>query len=222
MKEVCDRHGALLILDEVMSGMGRCGTLHAWQAEGIVPDIQTIGKGIAAGYQNCAAVFVSPHVLQRFMDGSGQFVHGQTYQGMPMHAAAILEVQRIIREENLVTNVGRQGAYLEKELKRLLGNHPNVGNIRGRGLFWGIEFVKNKETKEPLDAKLAIAQRIHNAAISEPFNLCIYPGTGTVDGYTGDHVIISPAYTVRQEDIDYIVGVFSEVVTIVFQELSKL
>lgn len=174
MRNVCHKYGALFILDEVMCGMGRSGTLHAWQAEGVAPDLQTVGKGLGGGYQPIAAVLISKKVVDALSNGSGQFVHGQTYQGMPVQAAAALEVrpfsrmyifpfldclislrlksfnrseslltanaqqvQKIVREENLCENVRIQGAYLGKLLKELLGHHPNVGDIRGKGLFWG-------------------------------------------------------------------------------------
>ncbi|PVH86804.1 PLP-dependent transferase [Cadophora sp. DSE1049] len=217
MRDVCHKHGALFILDEVMSGMGRCGTLHAWQDEDVVPDLQTIGKGLGAGYQPIAAVLISHKVVNALLNGGGQFIHGQTYQGMPIQAAAALEVQRIKREENLTENVRIQGAYLEKRLKALLGTHPNVGDIRGRGLFWGIEFVQDKVTKEPFCLKMGIAQKVHDTAISAPFNMTMYPGTGTFDGISGDHVILAPPYNITQADAEYIAQVTSDVVHRVFQ-----
>lgn len=221
MREVCHKHGALFILDEVMSGMGRCGTLHAWQHEGVVPDLQTLGKGLGGGYQPIAAVLISPKVVSALLNGSGQFVHGQTYQAMPVQAAAALEVQKIQREENLMQNVRTQGEHLEKCLKSLLGAHPNVGDIRGRGLFWGLEFVKDKQTKEPFDPKLGVAQKVHDTAISAPFNMTMYPGTGTVDGFVGDHIILAPAYIVTKEDIERIAKVTLEVISQVFQTLGN-
>jgi adenosylmethionine-8-amino-7-oxononanoate aminotransferase len=222
MRDVCHKHGALFILDEVMSGMGRCGTLHAWQNEDVVPDLQTVGKGLGGGYQPVAAVFISSRVVNTLLNGSGQFVHGQTYQGMPVQAAAALEVQRIVEEENLVGNVKRQGLYLEKCLRSRLADHPNVGDIRGRGLFWGLEFVKDKATKEPFDPRLGVAQRVHDTAISAPFNMTMYPGTGTVDGFRGDHVILAPAYNATEEDIEHIAQVTSNVVHQVFRKLGSL
>ncbi|CZT50522.1 related to ARG8-acetylornithine aminotransferase [Rhynchosporium secalis] len=216
MRDVCHKHGALFILDEVMSGMGRCGTLHAWQDEDVVPDLQTIGKGLGAGYQPIAAVLISHTVVNALLNGGGQFIHGQTYQGMPIQAAAALEVQKIKREENLVENVRIQGTYLEKRLKALLGDHSNVGDIRGRGLFWGIEFVKDKKTKEPFAKKLGIAQKVHDTAISAPFNMTMYPGTGTVDGISGDHVILAPPYNITKADAEYIAQVTSDVIHQVF------
>jgi len=222
MKDVCHKHGALFILDEVMSGMGRCGTLHAWQHEDVAPDLQTVGKGLGGGYQPVAAVLISSRVVNTLLNGSGQFVHGQTYQGMPVQAAAALEVQRIVQEEDLVDNVKRQGLYLEQCLRARLADHPNVGDIRGRGLFWGLEFVKDKTTKEPFDPKLAVAQRVYNTSVSTPFNMTMYPGTGSADGLKGDHVILAPAYNVTKEDIEYIAQVASDVVHQVFRKLGNL
>jgi adenosylmethionine-8-amino-7-oxononanoate aminotransferase len=222
MRDVCHKYGALLILDEVMCGMGRSGTLHAWQGEGVAPDIQTIGKGFGAGYQPIAGVLISEVVVNGLFHGSGQFVHGQTYQAMPVQAAAALEVQTIVREQNLLENVRTQGAYLEKRLRALLGDHPNVGDIRGRGLFWGLEFVRDKETKEPFDPKLCIAQRVHDLAISPSYNMTLYPGTGTVDGTSGDHVILAPSYIVTKEEIDHIAKVTSDVVHEVFQKVGAV
>jgi len=222
MREVCHRHGALFILDEVMCGMGRSGTLHAWQHEDAAPDIQTMGKGLGAGYQSIAAVLVSAKVVKALLDGSGQFVHGQTYQGMPVQAAAALEVQRIIREDNLMSNIVKQGAYLEKSLKHALSSHPNVGDIRGKGLFWGLEFVKDKSTKEPFDSNVQIAQRLHDLAISPAFNMTVYQGTGSVDGTRGDHILLAPSYIVTAEDIDHIVSTLTAVVAQVFEKVGNL
>lgn len=220
MRDVCHKHGALFILDEVMCGMGRTGTLHAWQAEGVVPDIQTMGKGLGAGYQPIAAMMISQKVVKVLMKGSGLFIHGQTYQGMPVQAAAALEVLRIIQENKLMENVSKQGAYLEKRLKAVLGDHPNVGDIRGRGLFWGLEFVKDKVTKEPFDPELGVAQKILDLAISSEFNMTVYPGTGTVDGVRGDHIILAPSYIVTEEDVEHIVKVVSAVVHNVFKKIG--
>ncbi|KAK6585521.1 hypothetical protein PZA11_002248 [Diplocarpon coronariae] len=217
MRDVCHRHGALFILDEVMSGMGRCGTLHAWQDEDVAPDLQTVCKGLGAGYQSIAAVLISQKVVDALMNGSGQFIHGQTFQGMPVQAAAALEVRKIAREQNLMENVRAQGAYLEKRLKALLGDHPNVGDIRGRGLFWGIEFVKDKQTKEPFELHMGIAQKDHDTAISAPFNMTTYLGAGTSDGISGDHVILAPAYNITEEDAEYTARVICDVVQEVFQ-----
>ena len=217
MQEVCHRHGALFILDEVMCGMGRTGTLHAWQAEDVVPDIQTIGKGLAGGYQTIAAMLASKKVVDVLIKKTGQFIHGLTFQAMPVQAAAALEVQKIIRRENLLENVSSRGVYLEERLKDVLGNHPNVGDIRGKGLFWGVEFVEDKKTKEPFDPKKGVARKIHELAFSPKFNMTVYYGNGTVDGVKGDHIILAPPYTVTKEDVDHIVKVVFDVVTEFFE-----
>ena len=218
MRDVCHKYGALFILDEVMCGIGRTGNLHAWEAENIVPDIQTIGKGLGAGYQSIAATLISQKVVDVLLKGSGQFIHGHTYQGMPIQASAALEVLRIIEEKNLLSNISKQGTYLEQRLKISLENHPNVGDIRGRGLFWGIEFVKDKITKESFNPEFQIAQKILNLAISPPFNMTVYPGNGTVNGIYGDHIIIAPPYFIKKKDVDYIVNVLSEIINITFNK----
>jgi adenosylmethionine-8-amino-7-oxononanoate aminotransferase len=138
MRAVCDKYGALLVLDEVMSGIGRCGTLHAWQQEGVVPDIQTIGKGLGGGYAPVAGLLINHKVINVLEKGTGAFGHGQTYQGHPIACAAALEVQRVIREEQLVQNVAKMGEALRDGLMKRLGTHPNVGDIRGKGLFMGV------------------------------------------------------------------------------------
>lgn len=138
MKEVCDRHGALFILDEVMSGMGRTGTLHAWEQEDVVPDLQTIAKGLGGGYAPVAGLLVKKHVVDTLTKGTGAFVHSQTYQGHPVSCAAAYRVQRIIQEDNLLPNVREMGVYLGQLLQEKMGDHRHVGDIRGRGLFWAV------------------------------------------------------------------------------------
>ena len=202
MKSVCDKYGALLILDEIMSGMGRTGTLHAWEQEGVVPDIQTIGKGLGGGYQPVSAVLVGRRILDQMEKCGAAFNNGHTYQDFPVAAAAALKVQEIIQERNLLANVVAQGEFLSRRLKERLGGHPNVADIRGRGLFWGVEFVKDRATKEPFDEGLLIAKRIHEAALSEPFNLMVYYGQGCAGGRKGDHVMLCPAYDVSGEEVE--------------------
>ncbi|KAF2431403.1 PLP-dependent transferase [Tothia fuscella] len=205
IKSICDKHGALLIFDEIMSGMGRSGTLHAWQQEGVVPDIQAVGKGLGGGYAPVAGLLINKRVVDVLERGSGAFSHGQTYQGHPIACAAALEVQRIIREEGLVDNVRVMGGLLGRLLGERLGGHECVGDVRGKGLFWGIEFVKDKATKEPFDTREAIAMGVHEKGMEEKYGISLYPGTGSVDGKYGDHIIISPAYTVTEQDIKLIV-----------------
>lgn len=172
MRRVCDKYGALLILDEIMSGCGRVGPepsdrypnpLHAWQDPivGVIPDIMTMGKGLGGGYQPVAAVLSNHKVVDILYNGTGAFSHGQTYQGHPVACRAGLEVQRIILQDDLVANVRKQGVLLGRLLREKVGNHWAVGDVRGRGLFWGIEFVSNKAAKTPYEAREAIAMGIH-------------------------------------------------------------
>ncbi|KAI1809859.1 exocyst complex protein exo70 [Poronia punctata] len=204
MREVCDKYGALLILDEVMCGMGRSGTFHAWEQDNTAPDIQTIGKCLGGGYQPIAGLLAGNRVVDALEQGSGVFVHGHTYQGHPVTCAAALEVQRIIREERLIDNVSKMGNLLSTRLKELLGSHPNVGDIRGRGLFWGIEFVKDKTTKEPFPGSSNVSFEMSQLGLTNPYSIAVYPGSGTVDGVNGDHIIISPAYNITQADVEII------------------
>lgn len=244
MKAVCDKYGALLVLDEVMSGMGRCGTLHAWEQEGVVPDIQTVGKGLGGGYAPVSAVLIGKRVARVMENGTGAFRHGQTYQGHPLGCAAALAVQREIQERNLLANVRVMGALLEEKLKDYIGGHPNVGDIRGRGLFWGvssfpssvqlhgiywltgfslqIEFVKDKRTKEPFDPKLGVSTRVQNLALSPKYSFSIYAGTGTVDGKRGDHVLLAPPYTVNKNEVEQIARLTTAVIEEVFANLPTL
>jgi len=219
MKEVCHNHGALFILDEVMCGMGRTGYLHAWQAENVVPDIQTLGKGLGAGYMPIAAVLVEKRIVNVLKEGTGKIVHGQTYQAMPIQAAAALAVQEIIQKDNLLENVETLGRYLGEQLQNRIGIHKYVGDIRGRGLFWGIEFVKDKNNKEPFEPKLRVAQKIQDLALSPPYNMTVYMGTGSVDGVSGDHVMVMPSYNITRDDVDKILEQLQDVLSRVLDNL---
>ena len=204
LKAVCDKHGALLILDEVMCGMGRCGTLHAWQDEGVCPDIQTIGKGLGGGYAPVAGMLVNHRVVDVLSQGTGAFSHGQTYQGHPVACAAALAVNKMIREPGVMERVKESGRRLESVLRGRLEGHNYVGDIRGKGLFWGMEFVRDKTTKEPFDALLKVASGIHDLGMEEPHNISLYPGAGTVDGKRGDHILVAPPYNSTPEEIDLV------------------
>ncbi|KAI9752747.1 MAG: endoribonuclease ysh1 [Chaenotheca gracillima] len=220
MKAVCNKYGALLIFDEVMCGMGRTGALHAWELEGVVPDIQTIGKGLSGGYAPVAGILMGQKIVDALENGSGGFVHGHTYQGHPTSCAAALEVQRIVREENLVQNVQLMGAYLSKSLRAKLCHHPHVGDIRGKGLFLGIEFVKDRASKTPFDPRHGVANVIHSRAMDPEYSISLYPGAGSVDGVSGDHIIISPAYNVTKAEIDAIVDTTVAVIDAVFSQME--
>jgi adenosylmethionine-8-amino-7-oxononanoate aminotransferase len=227
MKEVCHRHGALLIYDEVMCGMGRVGgRVHAWQSleaeewEGgdVAPDLQTIAKGFAGGYQPASALLVGGRVA-RVMEREGRvFTHGHTYQNHPAVAAAALQVQRVVAREGLVENVRVQGEVLGRLLWGRLGQHPNVGDIRGRGLFWGVEFVKDKTTKEPFEPGLKVAEKVYTKAVRE-FKVLVYYGQGCAGHGRGDHIMIMPAYDISSELVAKIVERMACAVEEVFREL---
>jgi adenosylmethionine-8-amino-7-oxononanoate aminotransferase len=203
VRQICDRHGALLILDEVMCGMGRTGTMHAWEQEGVVPDIQVIAKGLGGGYQPIGGILIADRIVQALANGSGGFLHGQTYQAHPVACAAALEVQRIIREDNLLANVQAMGKRLEAALIDRFGNHRHVGEVRGRGLFWAIELVADRGSKAPFDPTLKMNEQVKAAAFER--GLSGYPMGGTIDGKQGDHYIVAPPYIVTATEIDAIV-----------------
>ncbi|MDE2396546.1 MAG: aspartate aminotransferase family protein [Burkholderiales bacterium] len=199
VRELCDRHGILLIADEVMCGMGRCGTLHAIEQEGVVPDLMAIAKGLGGGYQPIGAVLAAGHVVDALRRGSGLFMHGHTYIGHPTAAAAALAVQKVIQRDDLLANVRARGVDMAAELQRRLGGHPHVGDLRGRGLFWGVELVRDRASKAPFDPALKLHARIKKQAMAN--GLLVYPMGGTVDGRQGDHVLIAPPFIATQADI---------------------
>jgi adenosylmethionine-8-amino-7-oxononanoate aminotransferase len=203
VREVCDRHGILLILDEVMCGMGRTGTLYACEQEGISPDLIAIAKGLGGGFAPIGAVLVQNKVFQSFERGSGLFQHGHTYIGHPLSCAAALAVQRVIKRDNLLQNVVSMGSYLMQRLRDRFGNNPYVGDIRGRGLFCGLEMVVDRFTKEPFDPRLKLHARIKDQAMER--GLMVYPMGGTIDGGRGDHILVAPPFIVDTHIIDTIV-----------------
>ena len=203
IREICDRHGVLLILDEVMCGMGRTGALHACEQEGIAPDLMTIAKGLGGGYEPIGAVLLGKHIYETFAKGSGFFQHGHTYMGHPMACAAGLAVQETIRRDNLLANVRTMGALLQRRLGERFGNHPHVGDIRGRGLFQAVELVEDRSTKEPFDPSLKLHAKVKKAAMAR--GLMVYPMGGTIDGQRGDHVLLAPPFIVTEEQIGDIV-----------------
>ncbi|MBY0338908.1 MAG: aspartate aminotransferase family protein [Acetobacteraceae bacterium] len=210
VREICDRHGALLILDEVMSGMGRCGTQHAWEAEGIAPDIQVIAKGLGGGYQPIGGILANDRAIGPIRDGSGAFMHGHTYQAHPMACAAALAVQDVIAEDGLLENARAMGAALEHGLVERLGNHRHVGDIRGRGLFWAVELVEDRATKAVFDPKRKVNDRVKREAYAR--GLGCYPMGGTIDGVRGDHAILAPPYNVTAPELEMILDRFAEAV----------
>nr|AYE67625.1 hypothetical protein [Annulohypoxylon stygium] len=219
MKNICEKYDILFIADEIMCGLGRTGNYHAWKDSGVVPDILILGKGLGAGYFPVAAILVSPKVWGELK--SEQFIHGLTFDAVPTGATVALKVQQIIKDKDLVANVKKVGDYLGKTLKAKLSNHKNVGDIRGEGFFWGVEFVEDKITKKPFDSKLGVSRLIVDCAKSPKFNMTFYPGSGTVDGVNGDHIIIAPPFMTTEEDADHIVEVILTVIEIVFNEINK-
>ena len=207
VRELCRRHGMLLILDEVMCGMGRCGTLHACEGEeggeGVVPDLLVVAKGLGGGYQPIGAVLAQARVVDAIARGSGAFQHGHTYIGHAMACAAALAVQRVIERDGLVARVQRQGAGLRERLQAAFGAHPRVGDIRGRGLFQAIELVADRASKTPFDPALKLHARIKAKAMAE--GLMVYPMGGTLDGRRGDHVLLAPPFIVDDDQLDQIV-----------------
>ena len=217
VRSICDRYGALLILDEVMCGMGRTGTMHAWQQEGITPDIQVIAKGLGGGYQPIGGILITDRIVRALADGSGGFLHGQTYQAHPVACAAALEVQRIIRDDDLIANVQTMGHRLEAALQDRFGNHRHVGDIRGRGLFWALEFVTDRGSKITFDPAFKLNERIKAEGIAR--GIATYPMGGTIDGKQGDHVIVAPPYIATAADIDMIVERLGDAVDAAFSSL---
>ncbi len=203
IREICDRNGILLIADEVMCGMGRTGTLYAVEQEGIAPDLVAIAKGLGGGYQPIGAVLVAQRIIAALERGSGFFQHGHTYIGHPVACAAALAVQRVIERDHLLDAVKTLGARLAQRLRTAFGDHPHVGDIRGRGLFMAIELVDDKVSKRPFDPALRLHARIKAEAMAR--GLMVYPMGGTIDGRAGDHVLIAPPFITTPAEIDEVV-----------------
>lgn len=200
IRDVCDRHGVLFIADEVMCGMGRTGTLYAVEQEGVTPDLITIAKGLGGGYQPIGAVMAQERIVQAIQQGSGFFQHGHTYLGHATACAASLAVQQVIRRDNLLARVRTQGEGLRQRLQQALGEHPHVGDIRGRGLFMGVELVRDRASKETFDPALSLHARIKREAMAR--GLMVYPMGGTIDGRQGDHVLLAPPFIISDDELD--------------------
>ena len=199
VREICDRYGVLLILDEVMCGMGRTGSLFACEQDGVAPDLMAIAKGLGAGYQPIGAMLVSRTIYDAVAAGSGFFQHGHTYMGHPTACAAALAVQHAIEEEDLLNNVRRRGEELRAALEARFGQHPHIGDIRGRGLFLGLELVADRNSKEPLDPALQIHAAIKKAAMAR--GLMCYPMGGTIDGRRGNHILLAPPFIIDHSHV---------------------
>ncbi|HFC04123.1 MAG TPA: aspartate aminotransferase family protein [Rhizobiales bacterium] len=203
IREICDRHGVLMILDEVMAGMGRCGTLFACEQDGVVPDMITLAKGLGGGYQPLGAVMVREELVSELEQGSGAFVHGHTYVGHASACAAGLAVQQVFEEDKLVEQVASKGDVLAAKLEAAFGDHPHVGDLRGRGFFRGIEIVKDRQTNEPFDSAAGVAMKIKKAAMDE--GLVCYPMGGTIDGKNGDPIMLAPPFIYEAHHMDEMV-----------------
>ncbi|WCM91206.1 aspartate aminotransferase family protein [Acidovorax sp. NCPPB 2350] len=210
VREVCDRHGVLLILDEVMCGMGRTGTLYASEQEGVVPDLVTVAKGLGGGYQPVGAVLAQRRIVEAMSAGSGYFQHGHTYLGHPVACAAALAVQRVIERDGLLAKVRADGAYFADRLGQALGDHPHVGDIRGRGFFWGVELVQDRGSKAPFDPARKLHAQVKKEAMAR--GLLCYPMGGTVDGHAGDHVLLAPPFIASRDELQSIAGLLAEAV----------
>ncbi|KWA22409.1 aspartate aminotransferase family protein [Burkholderia territorii] len=203
IRAVCDKYGVLLILDEIMSGMGRTGYLFACDEDGVAPDLLTIAKGLGAGYQPIGGTLVSDRIYRTIVDGSGFFQHGHTYLGHATACAAALEVQRVIAEEKLLDNVKARGEQLRATLRDRYGAHPHVGDVRGRGLFVGVELVRDRDSKATFDPALKLHAAVKREAMQR--GLMVYPMGGTIDGVHGDHILVAPPFVCTAQQIDTIV-----------------
>ncbi len=203
IRAICDRYDVLLILDEIMCGTGRTGSFFAFEQEGITPDIVTLAKGLGAGVQPISAMMCTNEVYAAFESGSGFFQHGHTYIAHPTVCAASLAVLQELDNHKHIDAVKDNGVTLLKMLQERFGNHPNVGDVRGRGYFLGIELVKDRQSKEPLDSSLKVNAKIKAAAFDA--GLMVYPMGGTVDGATGDHILLAPPFILIPEQFDELV-----------------
>ena len=203
VREICDRHGILVILDEVMCGMGRCGTLWAFEEEGIVPDLVAAAKGLGAGYQPIGAVMIASKVSQAILSGSGSFQHGHTYMGHAAACAGALAVQRRLHDDRVLARVKPLGEALDHRLRGAFAKHPHVGDIRGRGLFRALELVEDRSSKKPFDPALRLHARVKAQALHA--GLLCYPMGGTLDGTRGDHVVLAPPFIVEERQLDELV-----------------
>jgi hypothetical protein len=203
IRRICDKYGVLLILDEVMSGMGRTGTLFACEQDGVEPDIITVAKGLGAGYLPIGATLISSRLADAIVQGSGTLKHSHTYMGHATACAGALAVQSVIEEDKLLPQVRTRGARFMELLNERFGQHAHVGDIRGRGLFVGLEFVADRETREPFAPELNMAGRLKAATFEN--GLICYPAGGTADGTRGDHVLLAPPFIITEAQLEELV-----------------
>jgi len=211
IREICDRYGIHLILDEVMCGTGRTGSMMAYEQEHITPDLVTMAKGLAAGYQPVGALLCTTEIVETIRSHSGYFQHGHTFMGHATAVAAALAAQKVIREEGLLKNVAERGQAIKTQFRKSFANHPHVGDVRGRGMFIGVEFVSDRETREPFDP----ASKVHNRVQMEAMEmgLLCYGMGGTIDGRRGDHILLAPPYNLEDTEQQQLVDTFVAAVT---------
>ena len=202
VRDICDRHGVLMIADEVMCGVGRCGTWRALEHDGVEPDLMPVAKGLGGGYLPLGACVYSERVAEPIYRVHGAPVTGHTFTAHTASCAAGVAVQRIVERDGLVRKVAEDGPYLRARMEEALGRHPHVGDIRGRGFLQGVELVEDRETKEPFDPEARMFQRVMKAGFDN--GLIVYPTGGNVDGVRGDQFIVSPPYTATRDEIDEI------------------
>ncbi len=219
IREICDRYGILLVLDEVMCGMGRTGSLFAYEQEGITPDVLCIAKGLGAGLQPIGAMLCTDTIYQAIAEGSGFFQHGHTYQGHPTACAAGIAVLKTMLEQNLPEQVKEKGSRLLQALQQQFADHSNVGDVRGRGLFLGIELVQNKQTKEPLNPNFNLPEQIRHTAMQH--GLLCYPMGGTIDGRKGHHILLAPPFIINDAELELIVERISSTLNAILPALDQ-
>jgi hypothetical protein len=204
IREICDRHQVLLIMDEVMAGCGRSGTYFAFEQEGITPDIVTLAKGLGGGYQPIGAVISQGFIHRGIVDAFGAFAHGHSYVGHATVAAAGLAVMQVLEDDNLLENVLQTGELLRNRLREVFSEHPHIGDVRGRGLLTGIELVEDRDGRTPVRKELGVPAAIRSAAMEN--GLICYPGGGTADGVNGAHILLAPPFIYRPEHVDELVS----------------
>ena len=219
IREICDQYGVLLVLDEVMCGMGRTGSLFACEQEGIAPDVLCIAKGLGAGLQPIGAMLCTGTIYQAIAEGSGFFQHGHTYQGHPTACAAGIAVLKTMLEQNLPEQVKEKGSCLRQALQQQFAEHPNVGDVRGRGLFLGIELVQDKQTKEPLNPNFNLPEQIRHTAMQH--GLLCYPMGGTIDGRRGHHILLAPPFIINDAELELIVERLSSTLNEILPALDQ-
>ena len=219
VREICDQYGVLLVLDEVMCGMGRTGSLFAYEQEEIAPDVVCIAKGLGAGLQPIGAMLCTDTIYQAIAQGSGFFQHGHTYQGHPTACAAGVAVLQEMLSQSLPAQVKEKGERLYQALQNQFAEHPNVGEVRGRGLFLGIELVKDKQTKEPLNPNFNLPEQIRHTAMQH--GLLCYPMGGTIDGRRGHHILLAPPFIINEEELDLIVSRLSSTLNAILPALDQ-